>query len=370
MTNPLKVSIMTAGLTPGDAISNYAISTARILRQWGARVTIYADNIAPQYGAIAQKSQFYQDNGDGILWFHYTLYSENVEIALASREFKIMDYHGICPPHLFRGQNAHLEYLTQKGIELRPSLRDKFDQYIIHTEYMRQELQSMGYPPEKINKIFYCIDTSHFTDGVADAQLATDLAKLDYFLLVGRIVPQKDVLALVEVFAEINKQRPDTVLVIVGNRDQTPKYQRQIDQLVAARGVEKRVMFTGQVNNPAVLAALFANARLLFVTSEWESFCVPIAESLFFGVPTAVHLAPPMPEVAGPAGIVFDMANPAAAAAEVLALLDDPQRYQTMKETAVSWAQQYTSASLEQNLQSFLRKIQNEVTNGHLPTGD
>ena len=174
---------------------------------------------------------------------------------------------------------------------------------------MRQVLQSMGYPPEKINKIFYCIDTSHFTDGVADAQLATDLAKLDYFLLVGRIVPQKDVLALVEVFAEINKQRPDTVLVIVGNRDQTPKYQRQIDQLVAARGVEKRVMFTGQVNNPAVLAALFANARLLFVTSEWESFCVPIAESLFFGVPTAVHLAPPMPEVAGPAGIVFDKAN-------------------------------------------------------------
>jgi type IV secretory pathway ATPase VirB11/archaellum biosynthesis ATPase len=315
MNPPLIVNFMTAGLTPGDALSNYLISAARILRQWGARVTIYADHIAPQYGAMAQHSHFYQDTGQGILWFFYSLYSPNVEIALASRDYKMMDYHGISPPRLFTGQNPQLEMACQQGIDLLPDLGDKFDQYIVHTEYIRSQLQDLGYPPEKIHKIFYCVDNAVF-DGAHDAELVAQLSQMTYFLLVGRIVPQKDVLSLLEIFAGINRVKPDTVLILVGNREQTPQYQRQIDDLIAAKGITNRVMFTGQVNNPAVLAALFQQAKLLFVTSEWESFCVPIAESLYFGVPVAVTDTPPMPEVAGPAGVVFDKQKVAAAVAQ------------------------------------------------------
>jgi glycosyltransferase involved in cell wall biosynthesis len=356
MNPPLIVNFMTAGLTPGDALSNYLISAARILRQWGARVTIYADHIAPQYGAIAQHSHFYQDTGQGILWFFYSLYSPNVEIALASRDYKMMDYHGISPPRLFTGQNPQLEMACQQGIDLLPDLSDKFDQYIVHTEYIRSQLQDLGYPPEKIHKIFYCVDNAVF-DGAHDAELAAQLSQMTYFLLVGRIVPQKDVLSLLEIFAGINRVKPDTVLILVGNREQTPQYQRQIDDLIAAKGITNRVMFTGQVNNPAVLAALFQQAKLLFVTSEWESFCVPIAESLYFGVPVAVTDTPPMPEVAGPAGVVFDKQKVAAAVAQILTLLDNPDQYQTLAAAASERAQLYTDDVLAQNIQKLLAHI-------------
>lgn len=352
---PKTIHIMTAGLTPGDAVSNFVLSSGHILRQAGISVYIYADHIAPALASQARHSRHYPNTGDDFLWFHYSIYADNVTIALNSRDTKLLDFHGICPPHLFAGQNEQLAMLCQQGLDLLPSLHNRFNHYVVHSEYSRQWLQSLNFPAANIHKIFYCIDTSLFTG--EDAPLAASLRQLDYFLMVGRIVPQKDVLALLEIFSYVNKERPDSVLILVGTRQQTGKYQQQIEALISQKGLQKRIIFTDQVNNPAVLEALFRRARLLFVTSEWESFCVPVAESLYFGTPTAVHHVPPLPEVAGPAGIVFDKAAPQAAAEAVLALLADNGRYQQMRHTTSQWASQYSDEALAQNLQQFLATI-------------
>ncbi len=350
---PLRVHIMTAGLSPGDAVSNYALNLARLFRQWGARATVYADHIAPALQGRAEPSRMYRPTGQDLLWFHYSIWADNVEMALASPDFKIMDYHGICPPRLFAGQNAHLEYLCQHGLDVLPTLAGRFEQVVIHSEDSRRILQANGFPADRLHKIFYTTDTAKF-EAARDDALAALLARLDYILLVGRIVPQKDVGALIDIFARLHAARPDLVLILAGTRDQTKAYQAELDRQIAAYGLENRVLFAGQVNNPAVLGALYQNARLLFVTSEWESFCVPIAESLYFGVPAAVHDQEPMVEVAGPAGLVFDKHRPDEAAAQVLALLDDPARYAAMRHEAGRWAQRYNDAALEANVRRFL----------------
>lgn len=355
-TSPLQVHLMTAGLAPGDAISSYVLSQAHILRRWGAKVNIYADHIAPVYGSIAQHARFYRDTGEALLWFHYSLYTDNVEQARASKDFKIMDYHGICPPRLFAGQNSHLETLCARGIEVLPSLKAQFDSYVAHSAYTQAELRSLGFPAERVHKLSLSVNRA-ISGETADAELVTQLSRLTYFLLVGRMVPQKDILALIEIFAHIHHRRPDIVLILVGSREHTPRYQRQIDDLIAAKGLTNRIIFTGQVNNPAVLAALFSQASLLFVTSEWESFCVPIAESLFFGVPAVVHDVPPLPEVAGPAGLVVDKRRPSEAAEQVLALLDDEVHYRRLQRAAGKWAEQYTDQALGRNMLALLKQI-------------
>lgn len=356
MNKRLRVHLMTAGLTPGDAVSNYMLALGRVFRKWGAAVYLYADHIAPQLQSVAEPSAMYQPTGADLLWFHYSIYADNLQPALASPDVKIMDYHGICPPHLFAGQNPHLEYLCQYGLEVLPTLNNGFDQFVIHSEDSRRVLLSHGFPGERIHKIFYTADTAKF-DGARDPELAALLGKLEYFLLVGRIVPQKDVVALIDIFAHIHARRPDAVLILAGNRDQTKQYQAQLDRQIAALGLAERVLFAGQVNNPAVLGALYENARLLFVTSEWESFCVPIAESLYFHVPVAVHDQEPMREIAGPAGLLFDKGQPDRAADAVLALLDDPERYRHMAEAAGQWAQRYNDRALENNVLRFLRQM-------------
>lgn len=355
-TRRLKINIMTAGLTPGDAISNYIFSKARLLREMGARVDVYADFVHPALAHAAHHSSLYQPTAEAILWYHFSIYADNVQMAMSSDDYKIMDYHGICPPRLFKGQNEHLRYLCQTGIDLLPDFVSHFQRFVVHTEYTRRQLLDLGCAAQQIEKIFYCVDTSHF-EGSEDPQLAALLKPLDYFLFVGRVVPQKDILASLAIFAELHKRRPQMVYVLVGSREQTERYQRQIDRFISEHDLSSRVMFTGQVNNPALLTALFHNATFYLATSEWESFCVPLAESLFFGVPTVVHDVPPLPEVSGPAGLVVNKGDAQSAAQQILSVLEDGERYQALSEVAPEWAQQYTDEALRQNLAQFLKKI-------------
>lgn len=352
----LRVNLMTAGFTPGDAISNYIQTLARILRGWGVRVEIYADAIASELHAVAQPSHLYQPTGRDLLWFHYSIYADNIERALASPDYKFMDYHGVCPPRLFHDQNPHLEYLCQRGVDLLPSMAGRFDQVIFHSEDSRRELLAAGFAPEVMHKFYHTVDTTRLASA-ADPELSALLSKLTYFLLVGRIVPQKDVASVIEIFARVRKQRPDTFLFLAGTREQAKSYQRELDGLVARYGLQDRVVFTGQVSNPAVLAALYQHATMLVVASEWESFCIPIAESLYFGVPAAVHDQEPMTEIAGPGGLVFDKRKPDEAARQIVALLNDPARYAALSDAVREWAGQYTDAALAANVLSFLRQV-------------
>jgi L-malate glycosyltransferase len=350
---PTTAHIMTAALTPGDAISNYALSCRRILQQQGVRVYLYADHVAPAYAAIARHSRYYPATGDDILWFHYSIYTENVTQATASPDFKIMDYHGISPPHLFAGQNAELEALCRQGLDLLPTLHDNFDRYIVHSRYVFDQLVALDFPAAKIKQIALCIDTTHF-ENTADPQLVEILSDLNYLLFVGRIVPQKDIIALIEIFYRLSRQRPDLALILVGSREQTRQYQQQLDSLVAKYQLTDRVLFTGQVNNPGILATLYRQAQMLLVTSEWESFCVPVAESLYFGVPAAVHNVPPLPEVAGPAGIIIDKQRPDQAAQSILTVLNEPARYARLCQVAHIWSERYTDKILAQEIRSIL----------------
>ena len=344
---------MTAGFTPGDAISNFMLSCGRILRQWGVRVNFYADHIASPYETIAQHSRFYPANGSDLLWFHYSIYSDNAEIATTSPDFKIMDFHGISPPHLFTGQNPHLATLCQQGIDLLPTLKDTFDAFVVHSSYTRDQLINLGYAASKIHQIALCVDTANF-EQAKDFPLAEQLAQLNYLLFVGRIVPQKDIMAMLRIFEQIHQFKPDMVLILVGSREQTRAYQQQINKFIQQHHLQNHVLFTGQVNNHSLLATLFAQAQLYLVTSEWESFCVPIVESLYFGVPAAVANTPPLPEVVGPAGIVIDKTEPQAAAAQILALLANGKQYKQLSETAVNWVKQYTDQALAANMQALL----------------
>lgn len=352
----LRVHLMTAGLTPGDAITNYVLALARMLRDWGVAVEIYADHIAPQLQTAAQLSRFYEPTGRDLLWYHYSIAADNTDRALASSDYRLMDYHGICPPHLFRGQNAHLEYLCRTGLDRLPSMQGAFEQVIVHSEDARDTLLAYGYQPDQLHKIYLAADTQRLMNA-ADPALERSLPQLAYLLMVSRVVPQKDVLALLHIFAEINRRRPDTALIIAGNRDQADRYQRTLDEAVRDLALEGRVLFAGQVNNPAVLASLYRHARLLMVTSEWESFCVPIAEALSFGVPVAVHNQPPMTEVAGSAGLLIDKRQPAEAAAMVLSLLEDPAAYERLAAAALAQSTYYTDAALRRSVLALLAEI-------------
>ncbi len=350
MSDPaLTINMMTADLTPGDAIGNYLLTSAKIWQSWGARVHIYADNISPDYGGLARPSSWYEPDGHSLLWYHYSIFAPNIELALRSQDYKVFDFHGVAPSSLFAGQNPHLQSLCEKGQAILPSLRDQFDLCVVHSEYSRSELINHGFDGNIIQKLPLIVDTSRLVEK-GDKPLALLLSQLEYILFVGRIIPQKDILAMLDILTHIHEERPDAVLILAGTRHLAKKYQRQIDRVIAQKRLDHRVLMVGQVNDPGTLASLFANAAMLLVTSEWESFCVPVIEAMYFGTPVAAHNIPPLPEVMGDGGIVIEKHQPHDSAMAILNLWQDRDRYKQISHAAQKRSASFTDRSLAAEL--------------------
>ena len=353
MRIPEPVNIMTASLVPGDAIGNYILTLRRLLEHEGKEVQLFADHIAPQYGDIARLSRYYRP-GTGTLWYHYSIYADNLKQIQKPAGFKIVDYHGVSPPALLQKYDPHLADLCKQGVDELPSYNTAFDISIVHSEYTRGELQRLGF--RDVHKLPLVVDTSRFS-GSEDTKLSELLQRLSYLLFVGRMVPQKDLLAMIEIFAHFHRLQPEAVLTLVGGRHLASAYQREIGRLIKHHHLEGHVLFTGQVNDASMLTSLYQHAKFTLITSEWESFCVPIVESMTFGTPLIIHSTPPLPEVMGRAGIVIDKRDPAAAAAAIHRLWNDREAYTKLVDVCVGRANAFTEAALASQLLSLFGGI-------------
>ena len=281
-TLTMRIHMMTPVLTTGDAIGNYMISLQRVFGQLGVSVRLYADHIDPAFRHQARPTAAYRPTGQDILWFHYSIWADNFAVLRQSTDFKVLDYHGVTPPHLSAEFDPRLAALCEKGIAALPAHANVFDWCIYHADNGRLDLEQAGYT--RFSKVRLPVDTAFF--GLKeDETLAALLRKLEYILFVGRIVPQKDVLGIIRVFAEVQKHKPDAALFLVGGHDVLPGYVEQARNEIQRLGVAGRVQMTGKISDRAALTTMYRHAKFLISLSEWENCCVPSGEAMFFGLP-------------------------------------------------------------------------------------
>ena len=89
-----------------------------------------------------------------------------------------------------------------------------------------------------------------------------------------------------------------------------------------------RCSFAGHASD-ATVAAAYAGADVLVVTSEHEGFCVPVVEAMAAGLPVVAFDQGAVPEVLGGAGVLVSDKDPYALAAAIAALLADVARRAT-----------------------------------------
>jgi len=346
----MRIHMMTPVLTSGDAIGNYMVSLQRVFGQLGVPVRLYADYIDPAFRHPARLTAAYRPTGNDILWFHYSIWSDNFAVLERSPDFKVMDYHGVTPVHLMQ-DDPRLAALCDKAIKALPAYSKVFDWCIYHADNGLWDLQPAGYTC--FFKVRLPVDTAFF--GLKeDEALAGLLRKLEYILFVGRIVPQKDVLGIVRVFAEVQRRRPDIALFLVGATDVLPPYVQRVRDEIRRLGIAKRVQMTGKVSDKAALTALFRHAKFLICLSDWESFFVPAVESLFFGVPVIYTGEPPVSENVGDAGVIVDKRDPVGAAKQIISIWEDSATYAQLQAKALARSTQFTDAALAEALQSLL----------------
>ncbi|HET6296739.1 MAG TPA: glycosyltransferase family 4 protein [Kribbella sp.] len=159
--------------------------------------------------------------------------------------------------------------------------------------------------------------------GIGDAPLV---------LTVGRLAPQKDYPTLLSVAAEVSKDSPDVVFVVVGDGPLRDNLQARID----AEKLPVRLL--GHRND---VADLLGAADVFLLTSHWEARALVLQEALQAGVPVVATAVGGVPELVGDSAVLTFPGDARGLADGVRKILAEPATAAAMRteglEVASGW---------------------------------
>jgi glycosyltransferase involved in cell wall biosynthesis len=169
------------------------------------------------------------------------------------------------------------------------------------SEFNRQELGRAGFRKTGVLPIFIDFKNYYQTQEEVLKKSLQD-GKVN-ILHVGRLVPQKKIEDLIKAFYLFQKRLyPESRLVLVGTDSGVGNYSRAIKKMVAELGLTDWVVFAGFASFRELIT-YYATAHLYLCMSEHEGFCVPLMESMFFGIPIVSYLTGGISETLGGTGL-------------------------------------------------------------------
>ncbi|GMO61715.1 MAG: glycosyltransferase family 1 protein [Treponemataceae bacterium] len=188
------------------------------------------------------------------------------------------------------------------------------DIIIAPSEYIKQDLLSLGFDLEKIEVIYNGIDFSLFFPQSSETKKNTDIVdiqpfaiKRPYFIYPTRIQSsEKKHIELIRAFNlfKISTGLPHR-LVLAGE----PGYDiRKIQTEALSSYFSSDIFFTGHFEQKN-LAELYRYADGCIFPAEGEGVALPVIEAMASGIPIAATKSGAVPEMAGTAAIYFDSNN-------------------------------------------------------------
>lgn len=153
------------------------------------------------------------------------------------------------------------------------------------------------------------------------------LHKDDYFLFLGRLVPEKGVHYLVEAFL---KTKTDKKLVIAGGASGTDGYIKGLKEM--AKG-DDRILFTGFVQGQ-ILEELYSNAYVYVLPSDVEGMPLSLLEAMSYGNCCLTSTIAECTEVVEDQAVAFQKSDVTALTQALQTLSDDAQLVAGYKATA------------------------------------
>jgi glycosyltransferase involved in cell wall biosynthesis len=194
-------------------------------------------------------------------------------------------------------------------------LRKRTSAIICDSRFTADELtRHAGIKAERVEVIHLGVDESWFVD-----VRSVSRHPRPYFIYVGNVKPHKNLMGLLEAFAQASADLPHDLL-IVGKKEGFISG----DSRAIARGgkLGDRVRFTGEVAD-ATLRDYVANAEALILPSHYEGFGLPALEAMAAGCPALVSRAASLPEVCGDAALYFDQHSSAEIANRLRQIVGD-----------------------------------------------
>ena len=184
-----------------------------------------------------------------------------------------------------------------------------------------------------------------------------ELLETDYFLQVSRLVYEKNLLELIEIYKNLKEKGIKEKLYIIGEGKERDKIEKLIEKL----GLEKDILLLGKLKNPY---PFFKNAKLFLHTAVSESFGMVLIESMAFKVPVVAYDCPIGPsDILGENnenGILIPLHDKEKYVKKVIEVLKDKNMYVKYQEKGFVKANSYSiekvSAQLDKMLKQMLEK--------------
>ena len=156
---------------------------------------------------------------------------------------------------------------------------------------------------------------------------ATEHAAAPLLLCVARVIPRKDILTLLEVFANVRAAIPDAALEIAGQADADLAYTGACHAAIERLDLGGSVRFVGSLGGND-LAACYARTDLVLLTSRQETAPVVVAEAMAAGRPVVATAVGGVPFMVadGQTGSLALPGDVTGLADAAVALLRNPER--------------------------------------------
>ncbi|MFE4105234.1 glycosyltransferase family 4 protein [Almyronema epifaneia] len=255
------------------------------------------------------------------------LFSPITEAPLRSRCRFVVTVHDLTPlrfPALF----SSLKWLYRYYV---PQVLQAAEHIICDSEATASDIVTFyGIKANKITPILLAHDANQFRP--------LELATKNYFLILGRHAPYKNISGAIAAFAQL-PERDRYELWIAGPYDS--RYTPVLESQAATLGLASHIKFLQYVPY-AQLPQLLSQAIALVFPSFWEGFGLPALEAMACGTPVIASNLSSLPEVTGSAAWLIDPHNTDEMATAMHAIATCPPLRQQLSEAGLKRASQFS----------------------------
>lgn len=207
------------------------------------------------------------------------LFGKRVVVTIHGLDWQRAKWGGFATKYLKLGEKIAARYADEIIVLSRNAQQYFMDTYNRETKFIHNGITKPDIKPAKIIKEKWGLD------------------KDSYILFLGRIVPEKGILYLIEAFKQINT---DKKLVIAGGSSDTSDFMNEC----ISKSNDGRILFTGFVQGQE-LEELYSNAYLYTLPSDLEGMPISLLEAMSYGNCCVVSDIPECTEIVGDKAVTF-----------------------------------------------------------------
>ncbi len=241
-------------------------------------------------------------------------------VGVFSRARVVFWYNDVLIGRWTKGGFGRIAGLIGEAIE-RTLLHLPWVHYVAISEITRKRLIEHGINPRRIDVVHCGVEPALIS------QVKRVQPNHPVIVVVGRLVPYKNVNVVVTALREVLTIFPECELKIIG---QGPELDN-LEVLAECLGVSERVNFVGFVPSHGDVLAEIASSSVLVSASGVEGFGIILVEAMALGVPLVVSDIPASLEVTGgSAAIITPLGDSKALAQALISLLENEETTTTL----------------------------------------